>query len=393
LIETKGKERNPKVLSVFQIVRFANDPCISSTRNGTCYTSEECESRGGTNAGSCASGYGVCCTFSISCNARSSENCTYFESPAQLGAGTCRATICPCTSNICQLRLDFENFVITGPSTLSESVTKVSKGGLLDPNNGAKALSLATQCLTDTFDVTTDSHNVPTICGVNRGQHMYVEADDDCNDLVFQLGAAGNGVGAVAARMFSIKVTQYSCDFVNLAPEGCVQYYFGSTTGMVQNYNYDNGNGVHLANQDQSICIRRERGQCRICWFTETPDMDFQISGPTNVVKGYTKTSACCGYSGEDAKIINGYDCVNIPGAVKSTAKRSELAGNFCGRLLVSENSKEVADIKTICTTRAPFYIRFRSDPYEYADAAMSEFMKPGAGFDLRYSMDSENCN
>ncbi len=39
---------------------------------------------------------------------------------------------------------------------------------------------------------------------------VYVEADEYCNDLVFQLGAAGNGVGAVAARMFSIKVSKLS---------------------------------------------------------------------------------------------------------------------------------------------------------------------------------------
>ncbi len=30
-------------------------------RNGTCFTEAECSSRGGTNAGSCASGFGVCC--------------------------------------------------------------------------------------------------------------------------------------------------------------------------------------------------------------------------------------------------------------------------------------------------------------------------------------------
>ena len=32
------------------------------SKNGTCYTSEECDKRGGTNSGSCANGYGVCCT-------------------------------------------------------------------------------------------------------------------------------------------------------------------------------------------------------------------------------------------------------------------------------------------------------------------------------------------
>ena len=33
----------------------------SSNRNGTCYTSEECENRDGVAAGSCADGFGVCC--------------------------------------------------------------------------------------------------------------------------------------------------------------------------------------------------------------------------------------------------------------------------------------------------------------------------------------------
>ena len=43
---------------------FPNDPCFvdGGSKNGTCYTMEECESKGGSNAGSCAEGFGVCCT-------------------------------------------------------------------------------------------------------------------------------------------------------------------------------------------------------------------------------------------------------------------------------------------------------------------------------------------
>ena len=74
------------------------------------------------------------------------------------------------------------------------------------------------------------------------------------------------------------QVTQYSCDFPNLAPDGCTQWYFGSTTAQVQSYNFDGGQ--HLANQDQNICIRRERGNCRICWATAA-DTDFAVSGLT----------------------------------------------------------------------------------------------------------------
>ena len=99
------------------------------------------------------------------------------------------------------------------------------------------------------------------------------------------------------------QVTQYSCDFNNLAPDGCTQYYFGpqQNSALVRTYNYDNGMGRHLAEQDQNICIRwkklirrairiekvlndnwicfrRERSNCRICW-TVVNDIDFRVSG------------------------------------------------------------------------------------------------------------------
>ena len=52
----------------------------------------------------------------LGCGGTSSENCTYFQSGGQ-EVGQCRLKICPCSDNICQLRLDFQTFVITGPST------------------------------------------------------------------------------------------------------------------------------------------------------------------------------------------------------------------------------------------------------------------------------------
>jgi len=42
--------------------RFANGPCAGSAKNGTCYTATECAQRGGENMGSCAAGFGVCCS-------------------------------------------------------------------------------------------------------------------------------------------------------------------------------------------------------------------------------------------------------------------------------------------------------------------------------------------
>ena len=47
---------------LFSMGRFHNDACTGTgTKNGTCYTAEECGEKGGNNEGSCAQGFGVCC--------------------------------------------------------------------------------------------------------------------------------------------------------------------------------------------------------------------------------------------------------------------------------------------------------------------------------------------
>ena len=88
---------------------------------------------------------------------------------------------------------------------------------------------------------------------------MYVDASQACNMLSFQLAGTGK-------RSWEIKVTQFNCNYNNLAPSGCTQYYFGSDMGTVQSFNYVGG--VHLAKQNQNICIRREQNMCRICYAT-----------------------------------------------------------------------------------------------------------------------------
>ena len=50
------------VFSVFQIVKFQNGKCTTSTGDdGTCYTEAECMAAGGEPSGACASSFGVCC--------------------------------------------------------------------------------------------------------------------------------------------------------------------------------------------------------------------------------------------------------------------------------------------------------------------------------------------
>jgi hypothetical protein len=66
--------------------------------------------------------------------------------------------------------LDFNTFVIAGPSTLTASNFKVLAGSL--STTTGVAASLATECLTDTFSVTGSGGTAPpVICGTNGGYH------------------------------------------------------------------------------------------------------------------------------------------------------------------------------------------------------------------------------
>ena len=105
----------------------------------------------------------------LSCGGTSSENCTYFQSDGN-EIGQCRIKICPCSDNICQLRLDFSTFVITGPETTTTTVYVTKCGG--------KTMFELGQCQTDIFSVTAPGNNAPgVICGTNSGEHSKLRAD------------------------------------------------------------------------------------------------------------------------------------------------------------------------------------------------------------------------
>merc|ERR1711971_1009327 len=97
-----------KVLPVFQVVKFPNDICAGASKNGTCYTAEECSNKGGTSDGTCASGFGVCCVFTLACGGSASENQTYLvQASVTTLTSPCKYTICPVATNICRIRFDF----------------------------------------------------------------------------------------------------------------------------------------------------------------------------------------------------------------------------------------------------------------------------------------------
>ena len=60
----------------------------------------ECTSKGGTASGTCASSFGVCCVFSISCGATSSANNSY----AVMSSYSVSSDADPCTYTFCKGR-------------------------------------------------------------------------------------------------------------------------------------------------------------------------------------------------------------------------------------------------------------------------------------------------
>ena len=86
----------------------------------------------------------------MGCGTTTSENTTYFEQTSVSNTGGCSMEVCKCDSNICQIRLDFQTLVISGPSTVTTSVVELLNG---DAAAGGLAVADAGRCLTDTFSV------------------------------------------------------------------------------------------------------------------------------------------------------------------------------------------------------------------------------------------------
>ena len=212
-----GEVRDGKALSVFNVVTFPNSACSATNGyNGTCYTASECTTKGGTASGTCASSFGVCCVFSISCGGSSSANNSYAiisSYSTSTDDDPCTYTFCKTNSDVCKLRIDFDTMVLTGPDGLSSTVAYTD-----GPRVGA--------CGTDTLTISNPGGDVPpTICGYNTGQHMFITASDQCNQINIDIDTGSTGT----TRKWQIKVTQYECGNMMAPQENCLQYHTAST--------------------------------------------------------------------------------------------------------------------------------------------------------------------
>ncbi|KAG7209970.1 hypothetical protein KM043_011559 [Ampulex compressa] len=232
--------RENRLFSIFTVVKFDNAICVGTNgENGTCLAASECVQRRGISNGICANGYGVCCIVLVSCGETISNNNTYFVNPNYPstfdGTDSCQLTLLKSNPDVCQFRLDFVQFNIKGPETTNHV------------------------CTYDQF-IVSGGNPVPTICGNNNGNHMYIDAGiGQTNPITLTFVTSGTSF----PRSWKVRVSQIRCNTIYRAEEGCLQYFTG-VSGQIKSFNYDPNTGLQLSNQDYSICIRMERNFCGI---------------------------------------------------------------------------------------------------------------------------------
>jgi len=267
-----SSHRGGKLFSVFSIVSFPNEACISNLdhTNGTCLSPADCRIIGGAMEGSCASGFGTCCVVRLgTCGGVVTTNVTLLQNPnfpsKYSSAGTCVYLVKRLNDDICQLRLDFNKFT-TGYSSSSP-----------------------TGCVTGTTDILSftaqNSVSYPSVCGDISGQHMYFDAGTTGDSLELTFSLVGT-----TERQWNILVSQIACTDPWRAPADCLQYHTG-VTGNIQSFNFPNGQ--LLSSQAYRICFRQELDYCKISYtasLVTSPDPFELNTGNT----GTTTTAANC---------------------------------------------------------------------------------------------------
>lgn len=355
-----GDERNHRNFALFNVVKFKNTGCQSTSDGnlqGVCYTQQECSDLGGTAEGNCAAGFGICCIVTISgtdaaCTGTVTQNCSYIESPnfpaARTTAGTCTYMVTRCSSDICQIRLDFVSTTLAQPQPAANAAQ-----GDCDAN-------------TDSLTLTPGAGNpnfVPVLCGTLTGQHVYLEASRTA-DLAATVAITNIAAGTVnGQRSWRIKVSQIECHSRMKAPQGCLKYFTG-TRNTVKSFNWDGTaactTGCLISSQDYRTCFRQEAGMCGMQFTESVTDgvaNAFQLDDANgNVIKSGSTTTTCA-MDGADVcgnAVADTCSYIQIPGGSLNTAN-----GNgdvFCGDFL--NPTMGAVGAAAVFTTMKPFELR-----------------------------------
>ncbi|XP_052741096.1 uncharacterized protein LOC112045699 [Bicyclus anynana] len=235
-----------RFLELFELVEFDHKSC--STNNGlegTCLLEIDCHNSGGTPMGKCADGYGTCCVTLFSCDGWSSASVGWLNNPGYPSPSSdrlsCVFVLNKFSPEIKQVRLDFIHFE------------------LLPPSDGI--------CKLDQFQVLGHNSNnlIPILCGINSGQHVYIEVSEGPLILSMQTVTAD-------IRLFSIKITQLTPSDDLAAPTGCLQF-FKENHGHIESFNYRQRSEIgitrtpsYLNNLNYAMCVERAPASCSITY-------------------------------------------------------------------------------------------------------------------------------
>lgn len=356
--------REAKFLSSFITIRNASCNTGAAT---SCLTRQDCTAQGGTASGLCLLGLGVCCvvvnppsvdttpTDETVCGGTAVERITRFTMPDLYSTpGDCKLIVPLVSDNICQLKVEFNEFELSPPD-------------------------IDGKCDDDYFKISGSVNDaiIPTLCGDNKGRHVYADVDPVLGTPALTIFLGANN----ADRSWDITITQIDCNDVNRAPAGCLQYYT-EQSGTIQSFNYKSGltslsnANTHLANLDYGACIA-SRGYCKVS-YSKTDKYSFLLSEDPVDLSG-AETDHDDDFF--DNNIAPSNDCntdyVVIPqGTYANDTGNDTSADRFCG----------VTFPPKVTSTAGPFvlYVKMDGKETDSTDAYNN-------GFSLDYVL-SEEC-
>lgn len=343
-------DRSGKLFSVFSIVSFPNEACVSTLdqTNGTCLSPADCRTIGGALEGSCASGFGTCCVVRLgTCGGVVTTNTTVLQNPSFPGSyntpGMCVYLVKKQNTGICQIRLDYQTF--------NTDYNTASPTGCVSGSTDYMEFNAPNEL------------QYPAVCGNLAGQHMYFDVGTDEDSLEINLNLVGT-----SDREWNILVSQIACTDPWRAPDDCLQYHTG-VQGYFESFNF--ANGQILSNQAYRICIRQELDYCSISYkpsSDSTPDSFELLTGTT----GTTTTVANCQKT-----------YIGIPFGGDTGVKDSR-ANRYCGSYLdSSEGSTRNGQVSSAVV---PFDVFVFSDRTPLAGISSGTADKSGAtGFNIYY--------
>merc|ERR1712066_257658 len=233
-------------------------------------------------------------------------------------------------------------------------------------------------CNTDILTVSNPGGSVPpTICGYNTGQHMYVPASTQCNQINIDIDTGTT----TTTRKWQIKVTQYECGNMMAPEQDCLQYHT-SSTGTIASFNWDtsassvSSSQTHLSSQFYDICIRRARSYCSVCYSpvvsSTTAASSFGVSatGPGPALAN-SIGSLCTGITTLSTTLASnsGFgDYLDIVSLQPSTGTTGTIGTNrICGTLFNAASPTAIH--ATACSWAVPFKVGVHFDQDDAIDA------------------------